>query len=1125
MTTRPPPDGGNLRHRESPPAPDPALPDGVFRRHPQPMLLVDDAARILRANDAASEHFEATGPGGVPLLTRGILGCPAARGSGGGCAPGEPCAACELREMVLEALATGEDRGPEDLPLPFDADSSPGPLRASVTILEVEDGRRALVTFDDAATHRRLLRELHRRDEAQRDTELALRHTDTRAQADLGRLLRASAAVQEAATEQEILELVAGAVRETGWNAVAVHRIDASRIVASAHAGMDRERIRRLGKTRPGPEALARLTGPERDRFRVSRSYLVPAEARRPREPDPAQHTGPRPVRREDSWHPDDAAYVPMYGLDGELAGVINLDDPVDGRRPNEAAFRYLEFFGDLATRAMASLRFIRGMHETRRALHESESRCQSFVNVVSDVLYRYDPARNEYDFISPSVEQQTGYRMDEVCEDPRRFVRGITHPDDLDRVLDKVYSHVDRGPGAGPITMSYRIRRADGETRWVSDTMAIEFDERGALHRLSGVITDITERKQAERALLESQERVRALSDASFEAIFFSDKGVCLEQNLKAEKMFGYTSEESVGKTSAHWVAPEDQERVARHISRGFEGPYRITAVRKDGHRIPCEIRARTFEYRGRTVRVTSVVDITERQAAESARRESERRFRAVFETAADAIFLKDTECRYVLVNPVVEEMHGLPHEEIRGRTDAELLGAPWAEHSRATDERVLRGETVEEDHVEPVHGRERLLHVVKVPMFDEQGRISGLCGVARDITDRRRLEEELARADKLDSIGVLAGGIAHDFNNILTATLGNLSLARLSSDLSPEVAELLREAEEASLRARGLTQQLLTFSKGGAPILEILSPVGITRDVATFTLRGSNVKCEFDFADDCRAIEADPGQWNQVVSNLVLNADQAMPGGGRVALTLRNVELDRGDDIPLPPGRYVRLTVRDHGVGIPEEHLRRVFDPFFTTKQRGNGLGLSSVHAIVRRHRGHVSARSDPGWGTEMTVHLPAADRPAAPHASAREGLPRGSGHVLVMDDQEGVRRLAQVILERQGYDVVAVDEGAKAVRRHTEAARAGHPFDLLILDLTVPGGMGGLDALKRIRTLDPGIRAIVSSGYSTDPVMADHRDAGFQGRVAKPYQASDLLLAVADVLSGEAPADLRR
>jgi len=374
-------------------------------------------------------------------------------------------------------------------------------------------------------------------------------------------------------------------------------------------------------------------------------------------------------------------------------------------------------------------------------------------------------------------------------------------------------------------------------------------------------------------------------------------------------------------------------------------------------------------------------------------------------------------------------------------------------------------------------------------------------------DITESKLLEAEQQRIEKLESIGTLAAGIAHDFNNYLTGIMGNIGLAMRQIEPKSKEMERLEEAERASFKAKDLTQQLLVFSKGGMPIKTPVFMGKLTREAATFALRGSKVKPMFSLPDDLWTIEADEGQINQVISNIIINADQAMPHGGIINIKASNYIISARKGFPIPNGNYVHIAIKDTGVGIPREHLDRIFDPFFTTKQKGSGLGLTTTFSIVKNHDGYLKYESELGIGTTFHVYLPASGKSAPAGEVAVETPIRGTGRILVMDDEDIIREMLRKMLNLAGYEVELTVDGTEAVERYSKSIEHGQPFDAVIMDLTIPGGMGGKEAIRELIKIDPNVKAIVSSGYATDPIMSEYKKYGFSAVVTKPYRVAHL------------------
>lgn len=387
---------------------------------------------------------------------------------------------------------------------------------------------------------------------------------------------------------------------------------------------------------------------------------------------------------------------------------------------------------------------------------------------------------------------------------------------------------------------------------------------------------------------------------------------------------------------------------------------------------------------------------------------------------------------------------------------------------------------------------------------------------GILMDVTEMKKAEIELMKVQKLESIGVLAGGIAHDFNNILTAILGNISLARLIGKENPQVEERLAEAEKACLRAKDLTQQLLTFSKGGAPVKKATSLFHLLKEAGTFLLRGSNVKPQFDFSENLWLAEADEGQLSQVINNLVINAKQAMPDGGILHIRAYNYYHDEHSNLPLERGQYVCFSVQDSGIGIDEKFLAKIFDPYFTTKKTGSGLGLAVTFSIVKKHKGHITVHSKIGEGTTFTVYLPAIEKVKMDIKQEEETILQLHGRVLLMDDDEIVREVGSEMLKSLGLEVATAKDGDEAIQLYRKGMKTRKKYNVVVLDLTVPGGKGGKETITELKKIDPEIQALVSSGYSNDPILAEFNKYGFSGYVSKPYRIEEMANSIRKIMN---------
>ena len=658
-----------------------------------------------------------------------------------------------------------------------------------------------------------------------------------------------------------------------------------------------------------------------------------------------------------------------------------------------------------------------------------------------------------------------------------------------------------------------------------VTETRKIPVLEDGRVVRVLTLVRDVTERKRREEEIQESEERFRALFEGSLDAIFLMDPetGIILDVNPVGEELIRLPHERIVG-LSHHRLYPARVRRDAVNAFREFlEDREEVRFVelpvrRGDGTEVHVEILAQLLQIKGVPVVYGAFRDITRRREAEEALRKSEQRYRTLYENLRDASATVDMNGRIGEFNNVFAELLGYAPAEIPGLDYRELTPRRWhAIEREIVEKQVLKrgySEVYEKEYVRkdgtlvPVELRTYLLR-------DDSGTPRGVWAIIRDISKRKRMETELIRVQTLDSLGTLAGGIAHDFNNLLAAILSSISFVRRYGNLATDARDALADAEQVTLRARGLTYQLLSFAKGGDPVKKTLAVAKLVRETAEFALSGSNVKCTYDLPADLWMVDADPGQLGQVIQNLVINADQAMPGGGTIHVRARNVMLDECQAGSIPSGPYVEISLQDTGHGIPRSQLPRIFDLFYSTKGRGRGLGLATAFLVVSRHDGHIRAESEPGKGTSFHITLPASGK-LLPDAEEGTGAPvKGSGRILLIDDEMIILKSAGRVLERLGYQVSPASDGTEGLALYHEGLEADRPFDAVIVDLTIPGGMGGRETIRKLKAIDPHVRVIVSSGYSEDPIMSEPRRYGVRAVVAKPYRIEKLAETVRAVI----------
>ena len=504
---------------------------------------------------------------------------------------------------------------------------------------------------------------------------------------------------------------------------------------------------------------------------------------------------------------------------------------------------------------------------------------------------------------------------------------------------------------------------------------------------------------------------------------------------------------------------------------------------------------------------------------------RESEQWFSTTLNSISDAVIATNKDGFITFMNPVAEKLTGWSRSDAIGESLSKVFDVVAENTADASHIDRTQDISVMEFHgfsnskiLFSKNGLQRIIEDSMAPIQKPDGTITGVVLIFRDISERRKFEQELIKTQKLESLGVLAGGIAHDFNNVLTAIIGNTSIAKLNIDPTSETYQLLVEVENASKRAKTLTRQLLTFSKGGEPVKKVINIKDSIRNAVSFALKGSNIKCEFNFTPDLMVVNADEAQLTQAFYNIINNARQANPSDHKILVSATNKHVGVEQKLAIKSGPYVVVDVVDHGEGIQSENLSKIFDPYFTTRQNASGLGLSISYSIIKKHGGNILVESTPELGTRVTVYIPATEQKSKQHPIRDYEFPVRKSKILVMDDEPLIRNLVKRMLNIIGHAVDTANHGQQAIELYARALKSGSPYDVVILDLTVQGGMGGQETIQKLLAIDPKVKAIVSSGYSNDPIMANYKDYGFCGVVAKPYETHELNRAINEVLKLE-------
>jgi PAS domain S-box-containing protein len=820
-----------------------------------------------------------------------------------------------------------------------------------------------------------------------------------------------------------------------------------------------------------------------------------------------------------------------------DFATLPNFADPSQQRVPLMVLFGCCMGSALVFFIAWAQVKARSAAERYSEDLNRVQERNRLLQRATNDALWDWDVPTGKLIW-NEAVQAMFGYSAEKIKPTVEWWQEQL-HPDDRRRIVNGRDSAIQTG---GEFWADeYRFRRGDGSFATVIDRGFIIHDGQGQSVRMIGSMVDITGHRLAEEARRKSEQKLSLHIEQTPLAVIEWDLEFRVnEWNPAAEKIFGYLAREVVGRSGLELIVAPGvrphvekiwQELLSDTVRRGMDdephgGRRSVNEnLTKDGRTIICAwYNTPLIAGNGQVVGVASLaLDITASKKAEDALAAEKERLAVTLRSIGDGVITTDIDGRINLINKAAEDFTGWPQATALGRPLTEVFHIVVPKTREPCDDPVKKvletGANIDfraNATLVDRSSRERPVATSAAPIRDKDSHLIGAVLVFRDMSEQQSLVNEMLRATKLDSLGILAGGIAHDFNNILTAIIGNLSIAKLLTDDNKKLHSRLDEAEKASLRAKDLTQQLLTFAKGGAPVKQTASIADLIRDSAEFTLRGSNVRCDFAFAPDLWPADIDQGQISQVINNLVINAMQAMPEGGIVQIRAENLVLANDSSVPMPAGRYVRFSVTDNGTGIRAEHLAKIFDPYFTTKQKGSGLGLATSYSIVKKHEGHISVDSTLGVGTAFHVLLPASTSKVRPASETSVEPVRGQGYILIMDDEPLIRELAVTILDYLGYDSKTAADGNEAVTLYTAALASPKPFTAVIMDLTIPGGTGGRETIKRLLAINPDVLAIVSSGYSNDPVMANYLQYGFKGVVSKPYRIDEIAKVLDEVIN---------
>lgn len=742
----------------------------------------------------------------------------------------------------------------------------------------------------------------------------------------------------------------------------------------------------------------------------------------------------------------------------------------------------------------------------------ENEAKYRSYINSSPDGLFIVDNT-GKYIEVNPAGCSMLGFSEHELLQISVQDISVLEEPKFFKKLLE-----------TGDIKAEIMLKKKDG-SKLITELHAVTLGNNCFI----GIVRDITKHKQAEEALRKSEELYRMIFDNSpLGIIHFDQNGVITTCNDKSVEIMGSSKKALIGFNMLVDFRDKSMKVALQTALEGKAGNYEGNYLSVTGNKL-VRLRASFNSIFGDDGSfgggVAVFEDITKRRKAEEALFESKQHLALIVNGISDAVVLLAVEpgshFRILKMNNSYLKIIGMKEDQVIGKFVEEVFPKSFTDILINNYVSALSAQ-------KPFNFEEKLPYGVfdttLIPITNSTGEATHIIVTSRDITEKKKMDEHFLKVEKLESVGLLAGGIAHDFNNILTVLIGNASLARWKLDKTDneeiqKTVQLITEIEKASLRAKDLTQQLLTFAKGGNPILTTTSLGETIKESAQFALTGSNVRSNFDFPDELWPVKIDQGQFHQVINNLIINAIQAMKDGGSINISSENINIKAHHLLPLKSGEYVKISFRDCGEGIPPENISKLFDPYFSTKQMGSGLGLTTTFSIINKHSGCITVESELGVGSTFYIYLPASKNEVIKKPDSALISFVGKGRVLVMDDDKMLRFIISEMLKHLSYDVTCAKDGLEAIEKYTTAKLSGNSFNVVIMDLTIPGGMGGGETIKKLQEIDIDVKAIVSSGYHNDPIMANYKDYGFKAVLAKPYTIEQLGELLRNVVSDDA------